>query len=105
MLRASRERPRSRRTDNSCNETARRIACPGAGNYRYSGLHWAELQQRFMIGETRFEGSILAEWMPALGEHCPKRLRLPASKSSHEHIGRIVPIPEVAGIEDFNQKM
>jgi len=27
----------------------------------------------------------------ALGQKCPKQLRLPAGKSTHEHTGRIVP--------------
>jgi hypothetical protein len=30
--------------------------------------------------------------MTAMGQKCPKQLRLPASKNSHEHMGRIVPI-------------
>jgi hypothetical protein len=29
--------------------------------------------------------------MVPLGQKCPKRLRLPAGKSTHEHMGRIVP--------------
>jgi hypothetical protein len=29
--------------------------------------------------------------MSQIGQKCPKRLRLPAGKSIHEHMGRIVP--------------
>jgi hypothetical protein len=75
MLHVSRERPRSRRTDNSCNE----IACPslalGLEATATLAFNKQELQQRFMIGETGFEESILAEGMSASDQfqtHAPR---------------------------------
>jgi hypothetical protein len=35
---------------------------------------------------------------PALGQKCPKRLRLLAGKSTYERIGRIVPQAEISGL-------
>jgi hypothetical protein len=33
-----------------------------------------------------------------VGQKYPKRLRLPAGNNTHDHMGRIVPLPEVAAL-------
>jgi hypothetical protein len=42
-------------------------------------------QNNFLCRRKRFEFS------HSLGQKCPKRLRLPAGKNTHEHMGWIVP--------------
>jgi hypothetical protein len=44
--------------------------------------------------------------MSQLGQKCPKRLRLPAGKNAHEHMGRIVPkgdLPSLRFPEDVGR--
>jgi hypothetical protein len=65
LLRASRKPPRSRRTDDSCNEFARLSPAPGPEITAAVAFIQKELEQRFMIGETGF--AILVEWMSASG--------------------------------------
>jgi hypothetical protein len=65
MLHVSRERPRSRCTDNSYNVIARPSLALGLETTATLAFNQEELQQRFMIGETRFEESIVAKWMSA----------------------------------------
>jgi hypothetical protein len=39
--------------------------------------------------------SKIAMPMSLLGQKCPKRVRLPAGRSPYEHMGRIVPNPDI----------